>query len=59
MSLRDVIIDLLKFVSALAVIAGVTYYWLTQGPPPRGKGRWREVLRKLKDRFHDEPMPRA
>ncbi len=59
MSLRDVIIDLLKIGTTLAVIVGVCYYWFAGGPPPRGKGRWRDVLRKLKGRFHDEPMPRA
>ncbi len=42
MSFRDVIIDLLKIVASLAVIAGVIYYWLTGGPPPRGRGRWRD-----------------
>ena len=42
MSLGDLIIDLLKIVVALAIIVGVCYYWLTQGPPPRGRGRWRE-----------------
>ena len=52
MSFRDIIIDLLKIVASLAVTAGVIYYWLTGGPPPRG--RWRDVLRKLKGRHHDE-----
>ncbi len=59
MSLRDIIIDLLKIGTALAIIVGVCYYWLTQGSPPRGKGRWRDVLRKLKGQHHDEPMPRV
>lgn len=41
MSLGDVIIDLLKIIAALAIIVGAGYYWVNQGPPPRGKGRWR------------------
>ncbi len=42
MSFRDIIIDLLKIVVALAVIAGVIRYWLKEGPPPRGRGRWHD-----------------
>ncbi|HET8851706.1 MAG TPA: hypothetical protein VFN02_04210 [Ktedonobacteraceae bacterium] len=40
MSLRDIIIDLLKIIAALTVIAAMGYYWVTQGPPPRGRERW-------------------
>jgi hypothetical protein len=44
------IFDLLKIIAALAIIAAVGYYWFTEGPPPRGKGRWRSVLNALSDR---------
>ena len=44
------IIDFLKIIAALAIIAAVSYYWFTEGPPPRGKGRWRSVLNALSDR---------
>ena len=37
MSFRDIIIDLLKIVASLAVIAGVIHYWLTGGPPAAWK----------------------
>lgn len=38
------IFDLLKFISGVLIILGVVYWWITKGPPPRGKGRWRDVL---------------
>jgi hypothetical protein len=44
------IIDTVKFVVALVVIGGASYYWIKQGPPPRGRGRWRHVLKELTDR---------
>jgi len=46
----QVLIDLLKIVAALAFIAALGYYWFTQGPPPRGKGRWRDVLSRRERR---------
>jgi hypothetical protein len=39
------IIDLLKVIAGIAVIVIVADYWLNQGLPPRGRGRWRDVLR--------------
>ncbi len=44
------IFDLLKVIAALAIIAAVGYYWFTERPSPRGKGRWRSVLNALSDR---------
>jgi hypothetical protein len=46
----QVLIDLLKIVAALAVIAALGSYWFTHGLPPRGKGRWRDVLSERRDR---------
>ena len=45
MSFGELIITLLKIVAALTIIVWVCYYWLTQGPPTRGRGRWRDVLK--------------
>jgi hypothetical protein len=39
MSFVAIIMDLLKIGACLAVIAGAIYYWLTGGPPPRGRRR--------------------
>jgi len=43
------LVELLKIIAGLAVIVGVGYYWLTHGLPPRGRGRWRQVLSKRKE----------
>lgn len=39
--------EILKIIVALAVLVGVAYYWFTNGLPPRGKGRWKKVLKDL------------
>jgi len=44
------IFDMLKIITALVIIAATGYYWFTEGPPPRGKRRWRSVLNALSDR---------
>jgi hypothetical protein len=49
-SFTSSLIEILKIVVALAVIVAVVRYVLTQGLPPRGKGRWRNVLNVLSDR---------
>ena len=42
--------DLLKVVATLAIVAAGIYYWITEGLPLRGRGRWRSVLNALSDR---------
>jgi hypothetical protein len=44
------LVELLKYIAALAVIVGVGYYWWTSGLPPKGKGRWRKALKELSER---------
>ena len=44
------LIEILKIVVLVAVLVAVVRYVLTQGVPPRGRGRWRNVLRDLDDR---------
>jgi len=44
------LIEILKIAVALAVLVGIGYIWFTQGLPPRGKGRWRNVLHVLSER---------
>jgi hypothetical protein len=46
----DVIFEVLRIAVALAILGGLVHYWLTTGPPPRGKGRWRTTLNALSDR---------
>lgn len=39
--------DILKIAVALIILVAIVRYLLTQGFPPRGKGRWRKVLKEL------------
>jgi hypothetical protein len=48
--MQEVLIELLKYLVALAVIAWLGYYWFTHGLPPRGKGRWHGTLNALSGR---------
>ena len=43
------IVEFLKIVVGLAIISALVYYLITQGLPPRGKGRWRDVLKEIGD----------
>ncbi len=45
----DVIVELLKIIVGLLVIAACIQYWW-DGFPPRGRGRWRRVLSSLEGR---------
>ncbi len=46
--------DVLKFVAALGIVAAGIYYWITEGPPSRGRGRWRSILSERSEREREE-----
>jgi hypothetical protein len=46
--------DFLKVVAALAIVAAGIYYWITEGSPPRGRGRWRSVLSERSAREREQ-----
>jgi hypothetical protein len=48
----DAIIEVLKIVIGLTVIAGIGYVVYNDGLPPRGRGRWRNVLSDRRNRRH-------
>lgn len=37
--------DILKIITGLAVIVGISFYWLNHRSPPRGRGRWHQAQR--------------
>ncbi len=39
------IVGMVKAGGAVLIIVGIIYYWLKDGLPPPGRGRWRRYLK--------------